>query len=510
MPQVEIPFNKGLNASVNHLSANQGQCLTFADFQLDYGVLNERGSTHQVTASAIGSSTDDIDGLFFWADPSQATSTPPTGNLYINDFSNSKFYRSSLYAPSSDGSITVTDITNSIGQNQAPITFDSLNGILIYTGSGGAVNKITSHTANCAVLGGSPPSTGIVKVVNNFCFLAGTQYGGGSASTFSRVYWSNVGDPETWPASSFIDFRLNDGNCVTALGELNGNLLIFKQTSIGLLSTTTQSIAGTVTLGPLSTLFKGIGVLSPHSVDSLPDGRCVFLASDMNVYVTDGSTLDCLTNQPPPGLNVIDAINATGPTLNNATFLKYLPLRNEIIIAGQSGAGSTSFMYAYDMIQNYWRQITGMVTKSMAVVRYPNNSSTSPKATSVLLTGTSVGTIIDVARDKDLTPTDFMQATVTASVSTSIQFPGNLSMLQPIYLTILYTATSNATFTYGFDGNYTGTNYTLPSASVRLDHKINVQTVANSKRPTTFQINFNPSVAGLSIFKVYLSDEAND
>jgi hypothetical protein len=207
---------------------------------------------------------------------------------------------------------------------------------------------------------------------------------------------------------------------------------------------------------------------------------------------------------------VIDAINATGPTLNNATFLKYFPLRSEIVIAGQSGAGVTPFMYAYDMNQNYWRQLTGMTIKSMAVVRYPNNSSTSPKATSALLIGTNQGTIIDIARDNDLTPTDITQSAVTASVSTSIQFPENLSTFQPLYLTILYSATNDATFTYGFDGTYTGVNYTLSHNNIRMDHKVNVKGVSNSKRPTTFQVKFNPSVGGLSIYKVYISNEAND
>lgn len=502
--QIEIPFNRGLNSRVDAWSANNGQCLTFADYQLQYGAIQPRGSMRVVNQSVIGGSNHALDGIYYWTDNSTAE-LQNGGNIYVVDATAGKLYRSVEYAPSSDGAVTFTDITNGQTIPSAPVSFDSLNGILIIAGGSAAPLKVTSSTATASLLGGSPPSGGLIKVVNNFAFLAGQIYTAGTPALFSNIYWSNVSDPETWNAGNFIPFRINDGDVVTALGELNGSLLVFKKYSIGILSTNTTVISGIVTLGPLTTLFKGVGCLAPKAVDNLPDGRCAFVGTDYNVYVTDGSTLTSLTDNAVGGPNLIDALASNAPVNSAFTSLKYFPLRDELIVSGFS-LSNVGFMYAYDIKQQYWRQITGITPRSVCVVNATNNGGASPKATSAVLIGNLSGNIIDLARDNDLTPTDETASGVTAQISTSIQFPGNQINTDALCLTVIYSEVQDlgTTLLYGFDGSTPGNGQSLRSSKNRLDIKISMP----SKRPSSFQVKFTGlGIAPGNIYRVFLDDE---
>ena len=116
------------------------------------------------------------------------------------------------------------------------------------------------------------------------------------------------------------------------MGEISGNLLIFKKSSIGLLSTQTISISGISTLGPLSTIFQGIGAVGPGSVDNLPDGRCIFISQDMNVYITDGYSLQCLTNNSNGRRNIQSLLQSVASNERFA-LIKYVPFRKEIVVS---------------------------------------------------------------------------------------------------------------------------------------------------------------------------------
>lgn len=505
MAQLEVKFDKGLNSAIDFMTNAPGHCLTFSDYQQNYGILIPRAAGGIVNQTAIGSSSDQIDGLGFWTDTSQSHYGYQVGNLYINDATNGKFYRSSLYSPINEGTITVTDITNSVAQNTAPITFASLNGILVYTGTGGNVNKITSHTANCASLAGVSAAFTIVRTVNNIMF--GTPAAPAQGSANSTVYWSNVNDPTTWPVGSNITFRNNDGDAIQALGELNGNLLIFKQLSIGLLSTTSTLASGVITLAPLTTLFQGIGCAGPCAVDNLPDGRCVFLGTDFNVYVTDGSSLTSLTNNPPPGLNLIAGITSSIQLIGPSMYLRYYPFRNEIVLSGISNSGSTPYCFAYDVQQNYWRKITGFHPYSMCVVKHPNDAT----HTSVLLFGNNLGNVVDWATTVDGVPKNEDASTLaTPDLSASVVIPQNFFNSDLVCLTILYQAHgSTVPFRYGFDNSY-GNTINLPSANNRVDLKVALKALSNNQRPSSFQINFTDNGNGniaASIYRIILSDE---
>lgn len=79
-------------------------------------------------------------------------------------------------------------------------------------------------------MAGSPPLGKFVVFHKQRLFIAG------ASAARSRVYFSDVGAPETWGALSFIDVGKGDGDAITGLAVLNDVLIITKDNSVWLLS----------------------------------------------------------------------------------------------------------------------------------------------------------------------------------------------------------------------------------------------------------------------------------
>jgi hypothetical protein len=290
-----------------------------------------------------------IIGLTSWQDPAQIGVNGPIAIAATNG----KIYTSPL------SSISWTDRTGSTTPTTtASYTFDSLNGnLLIFNAGMSQPLVLTTYNGNVANLGGSPPNGSAVKVVNNFAFVGCLP---GAASTASTVYWSAVSDPTTWPAASNITFRQNDGDFVTALSAINGNLLIFKRYSIGLLNTTSTVISGSVTLGPLTTLTDRIGCAGPTSVDIMPDGTVVFLAMDRCLYQTDGVSVQNMANMPSPNSNYSFFVNNIGfpsspPNIGfGGACVKVDSLNHKIWVIMGTNSNQVSTVYVYDYLYKAW------------------------------------------------------------------------------------------------------------------------------------------------------------
>lgn len=78
-----------------------------------------------------------------------------------------------------------------------------------------------------ADMGGTPPLGKFVITHKNRLFIAG------SSTNRSRLYFSDVGAPETWNALSFVDVGKGDGDSITGLFiGLNDRLTITKENSV--------------------------------------------------------------------------------------------------------------------------------------------------------------------------------------------------------------------------------------------------------------------------------------
>lgn len=108
-----------------------------------------------------------------------------------------------------------------------PPSFDTLLNKVYMTTSGRALASWDGTTfANVS----GAPQCHFLKTFKNYMFAANT------TANPSRIFWSAVINPDSWPASNFIDVAPNDGQQITGLFNDGTSLLILKQRSIYKLS----------------------------------------------------------------------------------------------------------------------------------------------------------------------------------------------------------------------------------------------------------------------------------
>jgi hypothetical protein len=252
---------------------------------------------------------------------------------------------------STDLSTTFTDVTGAVtittGNNNQS-TFGSVNNLIIRCGGETPDAPIKwSGTGNAAALGGTPPVGNICHTVNNFLFITGV------AAAPSRLYWSNVIDPETWGAASYVDFRKDDGDKITALSHIDQNLIVFKRNAILRMDTTTTAVSGTSALGAAIESIIGTGCAGANAVDNLPDGKVVFLGTNNHVYIYDGSVIRDISDQDPPGSNIQPWLDSC--VRGKYSIVRYYPTRNQIWVSTTSSGQSTNdVVFIYDYLKNVW------------------------------------------------------------------------------------------------------------------------------------------------------------
>lgn len=419
------------------------------------GCVVPRWSITQLNTATLGSGTQVVGGLAVWNDTVNSVKT-------VVATCGAKIYTSadiSAYIPQTDSgnsqTIVFTDRTGAITiANSVLYTFDSLNNILVVAGNSSAPvapNKITAYNANAAALGGAPPNADCVKQVNNFLFLARNL---SSTTAQSTVYWSNVNDPETWTGTNLLNFRKNDGEPIMALGAIGTDLYIFKQNSIGRLSTVTLTVSGAVTLGPLSTVIQGVGCCGPKALDNLPNGNIVFVGFDGHFYEFDGSTVIDRSKQPYPGPNVYDTPYFSS-TANNTwnqgmsacladttVCVKTIRGNNEVWVSFTNSAfnnGNMTFIYNFE--NNRWLDNPNknyFTNSSLAEVNIAANLGlTYPmESTCFVLCGDNVGRILSTGSSVRSYPKlDYgSAATLTGRLGTIIRLLTKDGLVIPRFL----------------------------------------------------------------------------
>lgn len=335
MKIIPIDFSGGYNGSATAFNLPSGQLLNLVGCEIKYGsIINKLGNTSLVSGGGpIASQTDAYTVISYGGFLVVVTDQSGTKKIFN----------------SSNLSTTWNDITGATTPTGSCIeSWAILNSILVYSNSGGSMIKWTG-SGNAAALAGTPPANvTCIKTVNNFLFT-------GKSST---VQWSAASDPETWPAASALDFRKGDGDTIQAFGSIGTDLIIFKKGSIGRLSTVTQTISGTVTLGPMTTVTDKIGIPGSACVDSLNDGTLVFLGSNNHLYRYDGSVLQDISDRPYPLSSVqgiLDGMHVGGGNYyavvrcNNASNQVHISFNTN---SGTSTAKDTELIY--DFNKDYW------------------------------------------------------------------------------------------------------------------------------------------------------------
>lgn len=516
------PFlpTEGLTTESDYFTISSKKAITLSDVFLSASTLVNRCGVAFLNSSNF-STTHVISGLTLWVDPAQALSGGVNSPIVVA-VANSKIWSAVLGTPNTMSFTDVTGTASVAVQSYSPFyTFASLGGKLIGTGGSGGSKvpfKITTYNGNAANLGGSPPKGDIVYSLNNFLFISRDL---SSSANLSRVYWSAVGDPETWPASSFLDFRVNDGDTITALSSIGNQLIIFKQRSMGILQTTTQNIAGTTTLGPLNTISERIGCAGPKAVDHLPDGRIIFAGNDAKIYIFDGSSLVDISKQAYPNPSLYPDLNSLGISFLNYANVCVNTARGIVYIVFLNNSGQQAQSYIYSFIENtftrqYFTRVGGNTYPSY--FHYASTYLSLGIQQSYVLAGTSEGNIVDIDAFSNTggpTETSSAASAVNPVIEMSFSLPMTPNPFIPRTLLIpAIVTTGTMVVAVGFNGTYQSAAPVAMGSRGALWNLFDLRGVnATLARPINMQVKITMTQTGggaapvFTLYPFYISDE---
>lgn len=144
--------------------------------------------------------------------------------------------------------------------------------VLVFSNGVDPIRKYTG-SGNDAVLGGSPPVCKYLIDFKGYLVLANIT---DTTNFFTRVQWSDSGDPETWTGGNSGSVNLlEDSLEITGISRFGDFLAVHKESAIylGQLVTTSEVFRFT-------RKETGAGAIAAGSIQNLPDGTQIFLARD--------------------------------------------------------------------------------------------------------------------------------------------------------------------------------------------------------------------------------------
>jgi hypothetical protein len=186
---------------------------------------------------------------------------------------------------------------------------------------------------------GSPPICPVAIVHKNMMFLAGT------ATNRSRVYYSAIGDPESWPALNYIDVGRGDGDATTGFGSILDMLVVTKERSVWVLQG--DGSASFV----LRKTEDGVGAATQHSFASAKQSLAFLGRGGVRFFDTLRTALASEKIDPTiQGLNQRQLAKAAGIHFDN----KYM-------LAVPNGTSSTNnLVLVFDTFRAAWTIYDGI------------------------------------------------------------------------------------------------------------------------------------------------------
>lgn len=234
----------------------------------------------------------------------------------------------------------------------ARYTFETQNDVLYITNGVNVMSKWdgTTYTATSP---GSPPAAKFVRVHKNIMFLAG------NSTNPSRLYFSALGDPESWPALNFIDVGKGDGDQITGLAILLDRLVITKNNSVWLLEGDSSS---TFVLRRIS---DEAGCVDQHTIVVVKN-TLGMLARD-GFYFFDGVRMVLASEK----------ILGTFDTLNKSQFglaaaIHYPSIRKVLVSVPGTGLTYNNTVLVFDTLRAAWTIYKGMNAAAWVIWRQFN------------------------------------------------------------------------------------------------------------------------------------------
>lgn len=303
-------FDGGLNIRDFWHTIADNELTVANNIRLDEGgVVRRRGGWTKLASAAVGSAGNLI-GLAqgSWLVAGVLTryvvATDGTKVFYLNGASWTDITGAVVMSPNADTLVSFAQMNNLL------IGYDGKNSPWTWDGSAGAI----------LALGGTPPIGNMGIVWQNRLWFAGV------STARTRLYYSDIGDPATWGASSFIDVPSPyDGDEITGLAVLYGNLIVFKRRSVYII----QGDAPENFV--VSKTNSAVGCVSPYSVVGVDN--LVYFVSDKGLYAMNLSNTKQICYKVEPRYNQAVANQLAGTLTKNRIQAVHYRYRNEIWMA---------------------------------------------------------------------------------------------------------------------------------------------------------------------------------
>lgn len=275
----------------------------------DRGVIHKRGGWTKLASAAVGTAGNLIgvtqgSWVSGGAIVRKAMATDGVKVFYLNGAVWTDITGAIVMAPA------VTSIVSFVQMTNLVIGYDGTNAPWTWDGAAGTIS----------LLGGTPPIGNISIVWQNRLWIAGV----GTAQT--RLYYSALGDPATWGASAFFDVpSAYDGDPITGLAVLYGNLIVFKRNSIYIVQ------GDDPTNFSQSKTNSTVGCVSPYSIVAVQN--LIYFVSDKGLYAMNLSNVKQICYKVEPRYtNAVRNQLLSGLSRNRIQGVHYRR-RNEVWIA---------------------------------------------------------------------------------------------------------------------------------------------------------------------------------
>lgn len=318
-------FNGGLNTRDFWHTLKDNELVTARNIRLDEGgVIRKRGGWVKVSSTAVGTAGN-LKGVYQAAWISGLTIT----RRFIATDGVTVWHGTGGAWTDITGAVVLTSpdsmIVSMLMFNNVLIGYDGVNSPWQWDGSAGAISSVA----------GSPPISNIGIVwQGRLWFARGV-----------RLHYSGVDDQGTWGASAYIDVPSPfDGEEITGLAVLYGNLIIFKRHSIYLLQGDSPDNF------VLSKLNAAVGCVSPYSV--LAVDNLVYFVSDKGLYGMNLSNAKHLAYKVEPNYHRAVNNQLLGSLARNRIQAVHYRRRNELWVAVDATAAGQD-QHDRMMVHNY-------------------------------------------------------------------------------------------------------------------------------------------------------------
>lgn len=400
-----------------------------------YSILNTTGTLGGSSGSAVvgGTYHNAASGSNFFA-LVVGTNVYSTTNAYGGTYTNVT------------GSVTITASATNLAQSthlkDSAIFCNESDQIFRLTSVGNAINPNTgtfSAAKTCATYGS---------------YLVAANTTESSVAYPSRVRWSDINNPDLFPALNYYDVEPNDGDKIVAVITYEDSTYIFKKRSIYRMMITGLDGPDAFIIRPVS---RNIGAWAKMSVQVIPNVGIAFLAQN-TVYVLSNNYTEQYSSN---GLTPIgDPIQRTFDNMSRAKWgfavAGVFPKRYQYWVAISSTNSTNSAVCVYDYVQKAWTVYNGMDVNMLAQAEDSSGNN-------LLLSGDTLGN--HYKQDTGVSDNPAAVATpIAASYTTAdltLGTPEITKNFKYLYLFSLVDTTTTITVSATYDYNTTAVTSTI-------------------------------------------------